>query len=257
MDSLSRNLVESLIFGRYRRWQLQQLKAVVAELNGKLTISCVSPWISARTSEVLGAKVSTIMNTPPREALKPSPTSSQAIQLVHHGMGTSKRGIEATILAMRFISPIFVLNLQLKASHLYLTKLRILIALFGLQSRVFLRSPVPTKEIVESLQNYDVGVVVIPPTTQSLYYAIPNKLLESIQARLALVTGPNPEMAKIVLGSGSGLVTNGWGVKSIADAIGSLDPQAIDTFKKNAHRASGRLSDTESKETFMSLVRLD
>jgi hypothetical protein len=74
-------------------------------------------------------------------------------------------------------------------------KIKSLAIICGVSKRVIFHKPVPTKEISANVNRYDIALVVIPPITENELHALPNKFLESIQGRLAIVTGPNPRMA--------------------------------------------------------------
>jgi len=58
--------------------------------------------------------------------------------------------------------------------------------------------PIPMNEIVTFTNAYDIGLFLSAPTTFNLKYALPNKLFEFVQARLAVAIGPSIEMRKIV-----------------------------------------------------------
>jgi hypothetical protein len=91
--------------------------------------------------------------------------------------------------------------------------------------------PVPFDEIVPVLTGYDVGIFVCPPTTFNLLHALPNKLFEFVQARLGIVVGPSPEMARIVREHGLGVVADGFTVEDTARALSELRPERVASFK--------------------------
>ena len=53
-------------------------------------------------------------------------------------------------------------------------------------------------EIVDTIAEYDIGLFILSPINFNYYHALPNKLFEFIQARLAIAVSPSPEMARIV-----------------------------------------------------------
>jgi hypothetical protein len=95
---------------------------------------------------------------------------------------------------------------------------------------------------------------VIPPITNNELYAVPNKFLESIQARLAIVTGPNPSMAEIVRENGLGIVLDGWKAKDIYSGLINLDKQGIEAMKVNSGKVSVKLSSDQDRGTFLKFV---
>jgi hypothetical protein len=174
---------------------------------------------------------------------------------VHHGVGTTHRGIEASIIAMRSIPKRFTLNFHLVAGPMYLLKIRMLAFVCGVSQRVKFHEPVPTRSIAGNVNKYDIALVVIPPITENELHALPNKFLESIQGRLAIVTGPNPSMAGIVNGAEIGVVLNGWSYRDIAKGLTDLEPARISFYKSNAGKISKRYSSLSDKKTFLKCVR--
>ena len=87
LSSLSRTLLEQIVFGRYREWELRFLDVFARDFSQVATFSSCSQSISALYATRWGCKVETIRNAPSLAALKPSKTGS-VIKLVHHGVGT-------------------------------------------------------------------------------------------------------------------------------------------------------------------------
>jgi hypothetical protein len=95
--------------------------------------------------------------------------------------------------------------------------------------------------LTEATNDYDVGVFLLPPVNLSRRYALPNKLFEFIQARLAIAIGPSPEMATVVRSYGCGIVTDDFDPRTFAAALNALDPAAITAFKSASHTAAQEL----------------
>lgn len=102
--------------------------------------------------------------------------------------------------------------------------------------------PVTFTQIVPLLHNYDVGIFVCPPSTFNLQHALPNKLFEFVQARLAVVIGPSPEMQRVVNNHGFGVVSLGFDSESVARVLVELDPKAVAKMKQASHSAAKVLS---------------
>lgn len=234
VDSLSRTFLEKVAFENYRKWELSFLKEMALTRSTRIVFSSVSPWISERFEALLGQKVITLRNSPRLQDLPPSPTSEQRIRLVHHGVGTTHRGIEQAIRALKQLPERFTLHLMLVASWGYLAKLKIIAAANGVSDRVEFLQPVPTVEISKTINQFDVALVVNPPINVSELRALPNKFFESIQASLALVVGPNPEMGEFVSKHGNGFVLKDWSTESLLDV---LERATADEFR-NAKLAS-------------------
>ncbi len=254
INGLSRNFLEKFAFESYWKWELGHLTRVVRELAPRATVSSVSDWISQVFAKHFGARVSTIRNAPAIQNLKPSETDRESIQLVHHGVGTTHRGIEQSIIAMRKLPERFNLNFHLVAGPMYELKIKALAIICGVSKRVFFHKPVPTKEISANVNRYDIALVVIPPITENELHALPNKFLESIQGRLAIVTGPNPSMAEIVEASGIGIVLTGWASGDIVKGLLELDLNKISIYKNHTEDISEKYSSLSDNQTFLECV---
>lgn len=115
--------------------------------------------------------------------------------------------------------------------------------------------PVPFERIVPMLHSYDVGIFICPPSTFNLEHALPNKLFEFIQARLAVMIGPSPEMVRIVREHDLGVVTRDFTVESVAEAIAELSEGSVDRMKMASHAAAHQLGAAQSVTPWIDAVR--
>ena len=72
--------------------------------------------------------------------------------------------------------------------------------------------------------------------------ALPNKLFEYIQARLAIAIGPSPEMAKVVREYDCGLVSSDFKPETLADCLNAIDREKIMHYKNNSDIAARKTS---------------
>jgi glycosyltransferase involved in cell wall biosynthesis len=254
INGLSRIFLEKFAFESYWKWELGHLRKVIKKMGPNISVSSVSDWISQVFARNLDVKVSTIRNAPAMQNLKPSRTDLDCVQLVHHGVGTTHRGIEQAIIAMRSLPDRFNLNFHLVAGPMYMLKIKCLAILCGVTRRVRFHKPVPTKEISAKVNSYDIALIVIPPITENELHALPNKFLESIQGRLAIVTGPNPSMAEVVNASGIGVVISGWASQDIVSGLLDLDLGKISTYKNRTEEISSFYSSLSDRQTFLECV---
>jgi hypothetical protein len=168
-------------------------------------------------------------------------------------MGTRSRGIETAINVLGSL-PDYELHLYLVATNWYLAKLKLLSLLRGVSKRLFLHRPVSTELIPLSISKHDVALVLSPPVTENQLNALPNKFFESIQARLAIVVGPNPTMSSIVTSSGNGIVLGGWKTKDLVDGLKGLSGEEITRMKNASHRVAYEMSAESDFEVFRRLV---
>lgn len=254
VDSLSRNKIEELVFGRYRKWEYSQFKSLVEATASGITLTTVSGDIASAFKDSVGVLPSVLRNAPAFVDQEPSDVESETIRLVHHGVGTNYRGIEESIQAMKHLPPNFSLTFYLVSSQLYLLKLKLLVLLAGVKTRVRFMNPVPTRELATELNKYDLALVVIPPVTVNEDQAVPNKLLESIQGRLGLIVGPNSAMSKIVREHGLGIVLKGWRAADIVDGLSGISREKIVEFKKNSTEVSDSYSANLDGKVFRALI---
>ncbi|THJ65955.1 glycosyltransferase family 4 protein [Arthrobacter echini] len=120
---------------------------------------------------------------------------------------------------------------------------------------VRMKPPVQFDQIVPMLQNYDVGIFICPPSTFNLLHALPNKLFEFVQARLAIVIGPSPEMERVVRQYDVGVVADDFDAESVARVLLDLTPESVAEMKQASHRAARPLSAEEVTGPWEDAVR--
>ena len=107
---------------------------------------------------------------------------------------------------------------------------------------VRIRAPVPFERLIPETAAYDIGVYILEPSSFNLRHALPNKLFEFIQARLAVAVGPSPEMRAIVDQYGCGVVGQDFEPRSLAVKLNALSGESIAELKSRSHHAAFILS---------------
>ena len=110
-------------------------------------------------------------------------------------------------------------------------------------------------EIVSTLNAYDVGLYLMPPTSFNQKMSLPNKIFEYIQARLALAVWPSPEMARVVREHDCGVVADDFSLAAMAAKLNSLSPEDIMRYKQNSHRAASVCCAETNQEIFLQKVK--
>lgn len=199
----------------------------------------VSGGLARRYDKDFGFAPLVATNAAPEWPGAPTPTSTP-LRLVHSGAGLTNRALEVMIDAVGLARNDFTLDLYLTANHpAYIVELRRRAAEVG---GVTVHDPVPYKDLPAILNTFDVGVFVLPPVNFSYEWALPNKLFDFIQARLAIVVGPSPEMESIVRERNLGLVTEDFSAQALADTLDLLTTESVDAFKRSAHLAASQLT---------------
>ncbi|MET1016756.1 MAG: glycosyltransferase [Leifsonia flava] len=205
--------------------------------------STVSAGLARQYLKEYGFEPIVVTNAAPYWDLPETPVETP-LRLVHSGAGLQNRELEIMIEAVAIAKSRPTLDLYLTANHpAYIVKLRERAAEIG---RVTVHDPVPYSDLIQTLNNYDVGVFVLPPVNFSYTWALPNKIFDFIQARLAIVVGPSPEMASIVEEHGLGIVAKDFSIQALADAIDALTPESVAAFKK-ASSATAEVLNADSQ----------
>jgi hypothetical protein len=172
--------------------------------------------------------------------------------MIHHGAADPQRCLELMIEATDQLSDRVTLDLMLvPRSARYYARLERMVAS---RQHVHLIAPVGQREIVRRCNIYDVGVYLLPPRNENLRHALPNKVFEFIQARLALAVGPSPEMAGLVQQWGCGVVAEGFTQQALASVLSGLTAESVAAFKRRAHEAAAHLNAERNGEIVRDLV---
>jgi hypothetical protein len=215
----------------------------------------VSDGLAAEYRRVFGVAPRVVPSLPPFHDLQPSPVDPGRVRLVHHGWANRSRRIEGMIRMMDHVEPRFALDLILMPMADGYD--RFLQREAADRGNVRILPPVPYEQLIPSTNHYDVGVFLCPASTFNLRHALPNKLFEFIQARLAVAIGPSPEMRAVVERHGCGTVAPDFEPRSLAANLNALSAEAIRGMKARAHEAAATLhAGTTGRELLAELERL-
>lgn len=215
----------------YAKWQLRQVHKV-------RSVTTVNQGLAESYHAQYGIRAGVVMNAADYANVTPSRTPS-TLRLIHSGGSNPGRRIDIMIDAMRGVEGA-TLDLMLMSTGA--GTIEALKRHARDVPNVRFREPVPFAEMIPTLQQYDVGISMLPPTSYNNKMALPNKLFEYVQARLAVVIGPSPEMARVVRQYDLGLVSSDFSTESLRETIQSLTVDEVDRFKANSHEAATDLS---------------
>lgn len=184
--------------------------------------------------------VGVVPNAAPFAAqLSPTPVH-RPIRLVHSGAARPERGLENHIDAVGEAGEGVTLDLLLTQNTTeYFRTLQEHAARYP---NVRVLDPVPYDRLIETLNDYDVGLYSLPPANFNTTWAVPNKIYDFVQARLGLVIGPSPEMARVVEDNGLGIIARDFSVEALTEAVRTIDPEAVARWKSAADAAAPALS---------------
>ena len=172
------------------------------------------------------------------------------IRIIHHGGCIRGRSLHKSIELMKFLpKDKYELYLMLMpVDKVYLAEMK---ELARKHENIHFIPPVNFEEIIPLLSNFDIGFFLLPPVNYNSLNCLPNKIYEFIQARLCLVTSPNPEMSTLIKQNGLGICSEDYTVQSMAVTIQSISPLQIDEFKQQVDSKAKELS----SETTENLIR--
>ena len=217
----------------------------------RMTTVCAG--IAAEYKKNYGVRCEVITNAPHFEDLKPSPTEDGRIRMIHHGAAIPSRRLESMIELMDHLDSRFSLDFMLLPNRpRYMRKLKKRAAK---NPRIRFCDPVPMPEISKAINPYDLGLFLLWPKAFNYRFALPNKIFEFIQARLAIATWPSPEMARVVRENRCGWVADDFEIEAMAKQLNELDSDSLAHFKHNAHEAAARECAEHNGAKLLTMVR--
>ena len=209
--------------------------------------------LAERYEQTYGVVCRVVRNAGPLRDLVPGPVPADRIRLVHSGAAIRGRNLEMIIRSTLSV-PHCTLDLYLVPAAdggRYLRELR---HLARGSDRIRFHDPVAPDALPRTLNAYDVGVFSMPPVNINAEFALPNKFFDFVQARLAQVVGPSPEMARLVNQHGMGVVAADFSETAFTDALRSLDAQSVRAGKAAAHEHARAFSDETDRAVLESIV---
>ena len=219
-------------------------------------VMTVSPGIAERYAREFGVRPVLVGNLPEAAALEPgqTPAPPHPVRLIHHGGMAASRSYATLIETATLLGDGYTLDLLVVPApgHAW-DELRRRTASAG---NVRLLPPVPMPEIPARLNAaYDIGIHILPPASFNDRHALPNKLFEFIQARIAPAVWPAPEMGGLVREHLCGVVSDDFTIESMSRALNGLDAESLTALKLRAHEAAWKVAGERNRETFISVVQ--
>lgn len=162
----------------------------------------------------------------------------QIIKMVYHGGILQSRRIEDIIEIARILGKGYELDIIAMASKFELAYFEKIKALIDNSENVYLKEPVKFSEIVPLISKYDIGLYLLQPSNFNNLYALPNKIFEFIQARLAIAISPSPEMKNLVEKYDLGIVADDFTPSNLASKIKALSREALHAYKMHSDSAA-------------------
>jgi hypothetical protein len=213
--------------------------------------STVSEGLAREYKKNFGFSPDLVTNAAPFVELEPTPVS-KPIRLVHSGACLRNRQLMTMLDAVALSTNKVTFDLYLTPNDPgYLDELKQRAS--EIQG-ITVRDAVPYRELIATLNDYDVGVHLLAPTNFNNTWALPNKLFDYVQARLAVLIGPTAEMAAYVTKYGIGIVADEFTASALALKIDGLNPESVSEFESSAHRHAHELSAESQLEIWASEI---
>lgn len=200
-------------------------------------MTTVCQGIADEYKKVYSVNCSVLTNTPEYADLTPQETNGEHIKIIHHGGINTSRKIENMIqLVGEKVDKKFQLDLMLVNNDS--DSMNSLQACVDRYPNVRIIAPVPMREISKVINQYDIGLYLLPPGSFNNIFSLPNKIFEFIQGRLAIAIWPSIEMKRVVDEHQLGLVANDFTIDAMAKKLNNLTVEDLNKFKQNSHKAA-------------------
>jgi len=211
--------------------------------------------IANEYEEEFGFKCANLVYNAPflEPELTPGRVAEDQIRMVHHGGLNRNRSPETMLKLMAHLDDRFSLDFFLIDNDpVYLCEFQEAAEKYP---RVKFHAPVPTRKISRRLNEYDLGLFMLDPTSFNYRNALPNKFFEFIQARLGIAIWPSHEMKRFVDIHDLGVVSVDFTVESMAKALNQLSPTKLFHYKQNAASIANTYCAEASVKTILSNVQ--
>lgn len=181
-------------------------------------------------------------------------SSSEKIRMIYHGAILESRKIEEMIDVAKILGSSYefdIMGTSIDFNDVYYEKLQKIIESIP---NVAFKEPVKFQNIISTINDYDIGIYILNPNGFNNENALPNKLFEYMQAKLAIAISPSIEMKRLVERYNLGVVADDFSSENLAKKIRNLTRQNILEFKKNSEFASKIENAEKYKEYYLSQI---
>ena len=227
--------LQSKLTSRYRSWICRKYLARCA------AITVPSGSVGDLYRSDFGVESEVVRSVPGYVDIGPSAIQEGNIQLVHHGFYSPTRGVELLLEAFAGAFEIGTLNLVLSGAPT--SDLKVLATKLEIpESRLVFHQFVSPEHLIPFLNRFDVEVIFIPTDVVNEKAALPNKFFEAIQARLGVLSGPMPEVAREIERHVIGAVTTSFRPDDLARELRSLTAERVRYWKKQSNQLAKELN---------------
>lgn len=228
----------------YSRWHLRDVKRAAS-------VTTVATGLAEAYDRQYGIAAQVVTNAADFVEAQPSEVQ-RPLRMVHSGGSNPARRLDLMVDAMRGLDNATLEFMLMPTGEGMVEALKDYAANVP---NVTFRDPVPYDQLVKTLSTYDVGLFLLPPSNYNYEMALPNKLFEYVQARLAIVISPSPEMARIVEEFDLGLVAADFSAEAFHATLKTLTQESVRKYKENSHKAARELSSESAVGPWLDAAR--
>lgn len=214
-------------------------------------VTTVCDGIADEFENNFGKRPVVITNAASYHDLHPSSTTDK-IKLIHHGAAIPSRKLEIMIEVAKLLDERFELDFMLMPNDK--NYYEHLVSISKNVSNVQFILPISFDDIIPFCNNYDAGIFILPYSNFNYKFALPNKFFEFVQSRLAVITGPSPEMAKLINKFELGIVCDSFDASRIANKLNETPTEQFSKWKINSHNAAKDLSSERNKNLLIEQI---
>lgn len=235
------------------RYNLMLYKKYLSNLD--LLIN-VCDGIAEKCELEFGTKSLVVPNAAFQSTQAPTENKGLPIRMIYHGGVIPSRRIEDMIEVARLLGDHYTLDIMATVQSHYQDYYSFLKQKVESLNTVRFIEAVPFKDIVPTIAAYDIGIYLLSSESFNNRHALPNKLFEFIQAKLAIAISPSPEMKNVVEKYDVGVVADDFTPQNLAEKIAKLTREDIQQFKLNAVQASLRESAEHYSLAYLEAIKL-
>ena len=239
----------------FQKYTMHLCRKYIPKVNGMFT---VCDGLAKEYQKEFSVFPEIFTNAPAHHDLKPSQTFPDKIRLIHHGIVNMSRKLENMIEMTESLDDRFTLDIMVKttpsSSNKTLAYFERLKKMARESEKVRFIPPVPSAEVVSSINKYDMGIFILEPINFNYTYALPNKLFDFVQARLGIAISPSVEMKKVVQKYDLGTIGDDFSAVSLGKKLNALSQEDVIRFKENSHKAAEKLSATENRRLLIRTI---
>ncbi len=155
--------------------------------------------------------------------------------LMYHGAICDRRGIEQMLMAIADMDGVGAVIMGPALDLKYLDKLKKDASIYHIEDRTLFHEAVRSDELVNYISAADAELIFLETDKKSYYYALPNKMFESVQAMTPIIAVDIPELRRIIDQYDIGLLCESGDINSLKNAILQMkdNVELMDRYKKN------------------------